>query len=144
MNKICFAVVGTVLLISAFAHEYILIAHKFRVAKGDTLGLHLFVADGFNIELERPMQTAITKKFELLNENVTVNLLAETKEGSLPIVNRVADFDGLGVVHLERDYARITLPTKNSLVTLKKTILKILLLKKMQPNPIRKKDTAGI
>ena len=102
-----------------FAHEYILLAYKYSVQRGDTLEMHLFVADGFNIQLERPMQTAITKKFELISENGTTDLLAVTKNGSLPVVNYKVDFEGLGLLHMERDYARITLPTKKFLAYLK-------------------------
>ncbi len=76
------------------AHEYILLAYKYRVQKGDTLEMHLFVADGFNIQLERPMQTAITKKFELITQQGTIDLLAETTDQALPIINRKVDFEG--------------------------------------------------
>lgn len=102
-----------------FAHEYILLAYKYNVQIGDTLEMHLFVADGFNIQLERPMQKAVTKKFELISENGTTDLLAVTKDGSLPVVNYKVDFEGLGLLHMERDYARITLPNKKFLAYLK-------------------------
>ena len=46
-----------ILLVSYFAiaHEYVLLAYKYKVQKGDTLELHLFSADGFNIQIERPV-----------------------------------------------------------------------------------------
>ena len=119
MKKIPFALFLVVVLYTAFAHEYVLLAYKYKVAKGDTLEMHLFSSDGFNISLERPMQTAITKKFELITENGAVDLLKETPEGTLPILNRKVDFDGLGLFHLERDYARIVLPTDKFLNYLK-------------------------
>ncbi len=111
MKKIIFILF--ILFISYFlsAHEYILIAYKYRVQKGDTLEMHLFASDGFNIELERPMQTSITKKFELISENGITDLLAITKNGALPILNYKVDFEGLGLLHIERDYARNVLPT---------------------------------
>lgn len=107
------------IIVTAFAHEYILLAYKFKVAKGDTLELHLFVADGFNIELERPLQKSITKSFELISHNGTADLLAAGKDETLPILNRVVDFDGLGLIHTEREYARITLGNKKFLAYLK-------------------------
>jgi uncharacterized GH25 family protein len=119
MKKILLASCLCVLLFSALAHEYILVAYKYRVQKGDTLEMHLFVADGFNIELERPMQSSITKKFEMINENGSTDLLATIKDGALPIINFEADFEGLGLVHLERDYARNVLPTDKFLEYLK-------------------------
>ena len=63
-----------------FAHEYVLLAYKYKVQKGDTLELHLFSADGFNVQIERPMQLKTTKKFELITENGTTDLLAEAKD----------------------------------------------------------------
>ena len=112
MKKLLYTLLFCSLLFSLFAHEYILLAYKYRLQKGDTLEMHLFVADGFNIQMERPLQISITKKFELISENGTTDLLAITKDETLPIINRKVDFDGLGLLHLERDYARITLPTE--------------------------------
>jgi uncharacterized GH25 family protein len=118
MKKIFFAVVLSALLFSAIAHEYILIAYKYKVQKGDTLEMHLFVSDGFNVELERPMQSAITKKFELISENGITDLFAITKNGTLPIVNHPVDFEGHGLLHMERDYARNVLPADKFLAYL--------------------------
>ncbi|MEP6727290.1 MAG: hypothetical protein ABJC98_15835 [Bacteroidota bacterium] len=98
------------ILIVAFGHEYILMAYHFKVNKGDTLEIHLFVADGFNVQLERPVQHSIIKKFELLTLDNKVDLTKQP-EGSLPVISRLVDFEGGGLVHMERDYARIALPT---------------------------------
>lgn len=119
MKKFFIASVLLSIIITAFAHEYILLASKFKLAKGDTLELHLFVADGFNIELERPLQKFITRNFELLNENGTNNLSMDASDGTLPIVKKAVDFEGLGLIHMERDYAKITLPTAKFLSYLK-------------------------
>jgi hypothetical protein len=81
--------------------------------------MHLFVSDGFNIQLERPMQKEIIKNFELITERGTTDLLSSTKEGALPVVNIKVDFEGLGLLQMERDYARITLPTDKFLSYLK-------------------------
>lgn len=94
---------------SAMAHEYVLLAYHYRVQKGNMLEVHLFVADGFNIQLERPIQKAITKKFEMINENGKIDLMADKKDGELPVLNRKVDFNGLALIHTERDYAKITL-----------------------------------
>ncbi len=110
MRKLFF-IFGLLLLIGAcFAHEYILLAYKYRLQRSDSLELHLFVADGFNIQLERPFQKAITKSFELITKSAITDLVT-TENGALPIVHRKVDFDGGGLIHLERDYARISLPT---------------------------------
>ena len=73
--------------------------------------MHLFVADGFNIEMERPYQKTQTKAFELLTKNRIIDLTA-MENGTLPIIHRKVDFEGGGLIHLERDYSRISLPTK--------------------------------
>lgn len=119
MKKILFATFLCALLFTAFGHEYILLAYKYKVQKGDTLEMHLFAADGFNIELERPMQTTLTKKFELINENGITDLLAITKNEALPILNYKVDFEGLGLLHLERDYVRHKMQTDKFLNYLK-------------------------
>ena len=95
---------------TVFSHEYVLIAYNYIVKKGERLELHLFVADGFNIELERPVQKSITKKFEMINENGKTDLLKISDDGALPVLDMEADFKGLGLIHMERDYARVTLP----------------------------------
>lgn len=98
-----------------FAHEYVLLAFKYRVQKGDTLELHLFVADGFNIQMEKPVQLKVIKKFELITENGITDLLAEATDKSLPVLNRKVNFEGLGLIHMERDYSRIVLENKKFL-----------------------------
>ncbi len=110
MKKITTILLAIFLVTTVFAHEYILLAYNFIVKEGETLELHLFVSDGFNIQLERPVQRAITKKFELISENGKTDLLAKVKDGDLPILEMEVDFKGLGLLHMERDYARITLP----------------------------------
>lgn len=119
MKKIL--IVLSVLLITSmvWGHEYMLLAYKYKVQKGDTLEMHLFVGDGFNIQLERPMQTSMTKKFELITQQATTNLLTETKDQALPIVNKKVDFEGLGLLYLERNYSRISLATPKFLNYLK-------------------------
>ena len=130
-------VIISVLLISTllFAHEYVLLAYKFKVQKGDTLEIHLFVADGFNIQLERPLEKAKTIKFELISQNGTNDLMENKKDDALPVVNRVVDFEGLGLIHMERDYSRISLPTNKFLEYLKEDHLDNIIVKK---DPLKK------
>lgn len=100
-----------------FAHEYILLAAKYRLQKDDMMELHLFVSDGFNIQLERPFQKNITRAFELITKDKITDL--QQTESALPVCNRKVDFDGGGLIHLERDYARISLATAKFLEYLK-------------------------
>lgn len=109
MKKITAFLLPLFLATTILAHEYVFIAYNFIVKEGEKLELHLFVADGFNIEFERPVQKSMTKRFELINENGKTDLMPTLKDGSLPILERDVDFKGLGLIHMERDYARITL-----------------------------------
>lgn len=99
-----------VVAVSLSAHEYVLIAYHFILQKGDRLELHLFVADGFNVELERPLQKSITRHFGIINENGKTDLLATAKEGSLPVIDTIVNFNGQGLIYMDRDYAGISLP----------------------------------
>jgi uncharacterized GH25 family protein len=109
MKKAISVILTIFLATTIFAHEFVLIAYNFIVKEGDKLELHLFVADGFNIELEKPVQKPMTKKFELISENGKTDLLPKIKDGALPILEMDIDFKGLGLIHMERDYARTTL-----------------------------------
>lgn len=114
--------IATVLfLLTTFilAHEYVLLGPQYELKKGDQLILHLFVSDGFNIELERPLQKNMTRRFELLTSKGSTNLLTESADNSFPILNRQVDFEGTALVHMERDYAKITLTNDKFLEYLK-------------------------
>lgn len=113
-----FLVLLTLFIINS-AHEYILIAENFKLKKGDVLNLHLFVADGFNIEMERPFQASITKNFRLETGDQTINLMNSLPSTPLPILEKQVDFEGLGLIHMERDFAKITLDNKKFLAYLK-------------------------
>lgn len=110
MKRIAAIILTIFLATTVFAHEYVLLAYNFIVKEGEKLELHLFVADGFNIELERAFQKPITKRFELITEKGKNDLLPKLKDGTLPILEMDVDFKGLGLIHMERDYARIKLP----------------------------------
>lgn len=118
MKKIFVCGLAFLLIYTCLAHEYILLPAKFYVGPGDELELHLFVADGFNIQIERPFQKAMTKKFVLITGNATVDL-ANTADAALPVINRKVDFEGGALICMERDYARIALPTAQFLDYLK-------------------------
>lgn len=125
-----------IVAVLAFAHEYILLAAKYRLKKGDNLELHLFVADGFNIQMERPFQKEKTKRFELLTTDSVIDLTKENE--ALPVVNRKVVFEGGGLVHLERDYSRIELATPKFLAYLKEDHIEYILPKVNRSKPVQK------
>ncbi len=110
------ALLGSGLL---WAHEYILIASDFFLKKGENMEVHLFVADGFNVEMERPFQPEITKSFMLHTEKGTVDLVKESTKDRLPIIDRKVDFDGLALIGMERHFAHIELENEAFLDYLK-------------------------
>ncbi|MEO6547293.1 MAG: DUF4198 domain-containing protein [Ferruginibacter sp.] len=110
MKKLSLVSILVIIISAVFAHEYILLADKFRVKRGEDLGMHLFVSDGFNIQLERPFQKEITTKFELVTSGGSVDL-TQQNNGKLPILNRKVDFEGGGLFYMDRSFARIILPT---------------------------------
>ena len=118
MKKILFFLILVTLIISVFAHEYILLAAKFKVKRGDNLEMHLFAADGFNIEGERNFKKSAISKFELLTRDSTIDLTTQPDE-ILPIVRRTVNFEGGGLFHMERNYARISLVTSKFIDYLK-------------------------
>ena len=92
------------------SHEYVLMSEDYKVEKGDILYLHLFVAEGFNVILERPLQKSETRNFTIeTNEGIT-NLLTNGKDEQLPVFETTVDFDGPALISMERDYSRISLP----------------------------------
>lgn len=93
------------------AHEYILLAESFFLERGQTLELHLFVADGFNVEAERVYQKSMTKGFILFTEDGQKDLKKSSEQGDIPILEMKVDFEGLGLITMERNYAQISLPT---------------------------------
>ncbi|MFZ1676539.1 MAG: DUF4198 domain-containing protein [Saprospiraceae bacterium] len=107
-----------VFIFNAFGHEYVLLAAHFRVKKGDNLEMHLFVADGFNIELERNLQKDMIDRFELLTRDSIIDLTTQP-DGILPIANPNVSFEGGGLFHLERKYGRISLPSPKFIAYLK-------------------------
>ncbi|MBC8045901.1 MAG: DUF4198 domain-containing protein [Fimbriimonadaceae bacterium] len=91
------------------AHEYILISEDYFLTRGDKLYVHLFVSQGFNIELERPLQKSITRNFSLETNTVKTNLLQTTKDDQISVIDTIVNFDGQALISMERDYSRIEL-----------------------------------
>lgn len=108
-KKILYLPLALFIVINVFAHEYILLASKYIVSKGEKIDLHLFVADGFNIEAERSFQSKIKRKYELISNSGTVDLMQSSIENSVPIKQLTVDYEGLGLINMERNYAFITL-----------------------------------
>lgn len=92
------------------AHVFVIIPANFRVKKEDSLLCRLFVAYGFNIVAEKPLQKSMTKRFELVTKNGTKNILKNLEEEeTYPILKTKVDFEGQALLHMERDFSKISI-----------------------------------
>lgn len=107
MKKIVSLLAVSFACIALQSHEYILLSENYFLQKGDPLHVHLFVAQGFNIELERPLQKHITKSFFIETTNGKTNLLQTSKDNQLSVIDTTVFFDGPALISMERDYSRI-------------------------------------
>jgi uncharacterized GH25 family protein len=109
MRKKLFPAIAAALLLLVlftlgYSHDYWLYPERFVYTKGDTLVVRLLVGDQLNPELERPLQREITKRFDLLTPNGTVDLFAELPDSTFPVLTRKLDFEGLALLTMERDF----------------------------------------
>lgn len=93
-----------------FTHVFVIIPNHFKVKKEDRLICRLFVAYGFNVVAEKPLEKSMTKRFELITKNETKDLLKDLKEEqTYPLLKTKIDFNGQGLLHLERDFSHIVI-----------------------------------
>lgn len=133
--------VGFVLLLfslAVWAHEYILLAESYEIQKGDTAIVRLFVADGFNIELERPFQPDMTRKLHLYHSTRNQSLIHTSTKESFPFLKLPVDFDGDALVAMERNYAHIALPTTKFRSYLQEDHLENIVIPKAAENKLQK------
>ena len=92
------------LFYNALAHDYWLSPSRFAIARGDTLIVNLLVGDQVDPAIERPLQKEMTKSFNLITSNGTIDLLPEIPDSTLPVLTRKLDIEGLALVTMERDF----------------------------------------
>ena len=137
--KKCIAGVALLLFcFVVFAHEYILLAESYTIEKGDTGVVRLFVSDGFNIEMERPFQRDMTRSLNLYHTNGVQFPIQSISTGSLPFLTLPIDFDGDALISLERNYARISLPTEKFRAYLKEDHIENITIPKSAENKLQK------
>jgi hypothetical protein len=61
----------------------------------------------------------MTRRFEMLTRRGKEDLLASSADNAFPVLNKQVDFEGPALVHMERDYAKITLANDKFLAYLK-------------------------
>ncbi|MCU0337670.1 MAG: DUF4198 domain-containing protein [Sediminibacterium sp.] len=108
-SKIALTIVLFIAFTAIFGHEYFILSSKYKVQIGDSVELHLFVADGFNIEAERNFQRKMVRSYELFTNTGKTDITSISSEGALPFSYLPINFSGLGIIKLERDYSKIGL-----------------------------------
>jgi uncharacterized GH25 family protein len=101
---------GALLLLSTsllLAHDYWLLASSFILKKGQTLTLRLLVGDDLEPEEERVFQRHKTVSFQLHTATGTEDLLPAAKDSTLPVLQKRLDFNGLGLISMERNFSRL-------------------------------------
>ena len=96
------AVILLLIAVAASSHHYVLVPEKFIYQKGDTLNVHLMVGEVFAYELERNLQDSMTPRFDLITQTGTRSILPMMPDGADPVATVPADFDGLGLVVIDR------------------------------------------
>ncbi len=98
---------GVIVLLSS--HDYWFSAEKYLLKKGDVLTLHLLVGDDLVAEEERVTQRYKTINYALHTAAGVENLLPAMPDSTLPILRKKLDFNGLGLISMERNFSRIPL-----------------------------------
>jgi hypothetical protein len=108
--KLIPAVLALLVLISiaGLSHHYVLVPEKFVYQKGDTLNVYLMVGEVFAYEFERELQDSMTPRFELITQTGTQNILAMMPDGADPVATVPVNFDGPGLVVMQRRPSMIT------------------------------------
>lgn len=102
------AVILLLVAVSATSHHYVLVPEKFVYQKGDTLKVQLMVGEVFAYEFERELQDSMTPRFELITQSGTRNILPMMPDGADPVATVPINFDGLGLVVMQRKPSMIT------------------------------------
>lgn len=109
MKKACTILFVLLASFITLSHDYWFKADLFILTSGDILKLHLLVGDDLEVELERSFQPHKTLSFDLYTDSGRENLLASDIDTLIPVLTRKVNFDGLGLVSMERDFSYIEL-----------------------------------
>ena len=90
---------------NALAHDIWLAPEQYNPAKGDILVVHQWAGAELDTELELALLKHLTPRFELITPYGTMNLLKDLPDEEVkPVLNRVLDFEGTGLLTMEHDF----------------------------------------
>lgn len=101
------ALVGLLVSAGAEAHDYWLAQEPPSLASGDTCSIRLLVGDRLEPELERPLQTELTTRFEWLSAAGSINLLESVPDGATPVFHRTMSRADTALLIMDRDFVEI-------------------------------------
>ena len=98
-----------VLATAAYSHDIWLAPERFTLERGDTLVVRQFAGTELDPEHDLPLMRDLTRRFELLTPEGTIDLLAEladmrTRREATPVLRRQLDFEGLALLTMEQDF----------------------------------------
>lgn len=73
------------------------------------MNLHLMVGEVFNYEFERELQREMTQKFTMVTSKSVTDILPMMKDSSKPVAVMPMNFEGLGLILMERKAASVEL-----------------------------------
>ncbi len=96
---------------SVAAHDYWLSPEQFELKPGQALRVELLLGGHFVPEESRPYQPERTESFVLITPEQTIDLRRRSVDGAVPVLERlVPEFEGAGLLAMERDWVDIQLP----------------------------------
>ncbi|MCY7410471.1 MAG: DUF4198 domain-containing protein [Chitinophagales bacterium] len=90
-----------------YSHDYVLTPEKFNYEKGETMLVHLMVGEIYNYEFERELQLNMTPRFQLYTQKKVTSLLVNATDSMIPVAEHTVDFEGLGMLVMERNPSMI-------------------------------------
>jgi uncharacterized GH25 family protein len=88
----------------SWSNDYILVPENFFMHKGDSLNVHLFIAEQFERAKEVKYEQATTEKFDLYDNGKKFDLKAGTKPNAEPVLSYKMNNNGLAMLTMTRSY----------------------------------------
>lgn len=93
----------------AWAHDCWLQPDHFKIGIDTLLVIRLLVGHHLKVDKEMSLEKNMTPRLSLLTREKVVNLLSSMDDGSLPVVSRLPEFTGTGLVAMDREFTDIIL-----------------------------------
>lgn len=110
MKRFWLILIGFVLITRVVAHDLYLLPFKFFLKKGHVLTVNMYIGDDFAKEIEKPVTIKDVNLFKWFTHNRTEDLLTAVTDSVKPVISqKKMNFEGLGLLAVNRNYFKITL-----------------------------------